>query len=212
MIDRVDRVAPLGGRGRLQALAPMVAFDIAGPLIVYYTLSGSGFSTVGALILSGILPAFGIGLGVRPGRRRYPIGPSLFRRLSREYDERPQYLRTHWRAMTVLGTSHARSLGGHESSIVKIPALQRFAPARSCHQSDETDIERGLANASRTRRLDPEPRGRPAGVDPLLRAHLGVAHPRRVDRAVGRLSRTRRHEGKGHAGVEGIERRSGQVW
>jgi len=58
----------------LQARAPIVIVDIAGPLIVYYTLSGKGFSTLDALILSGILPAFGIGLAVLRHRRLDAIG------------------------------------------------------------------------------------------------------------------------------------------
>jgi hypothetical protein len=41
-----------------------VIFDVAGPLAAYYGLRSAGVSTVGALILSGIPPAFGIGLGV----------------------------------------------------------------------------------------------------------------------------------------------------
>jgi hypothetical protein len=74
MSESVDRTAPVRDRGRLQAVAPMVIFDIAGPLVVYYTLSGNGFSTVDALILSGILPAFGIGLTVLRHRRLDAIG------------------------------------------------------------------------------------------------------------------------------------------
>lgn len=74
MSERVDLAAPARDRGRLQAVAPMVIFDIAGPLIVFYTLSGNGFSTVDALILSGILPAFGIGLTVLRHRRLDAVG------------------------------------------------------------------------------------------------------------------------------------------
>ena len=69
MSERVGVAAPVRDRGRLQAIAPMVIFDIAGPLVVYYTLSANGFSTVDALILSGILPAFGTGLTVLRHRR-----------------------------------------------------------------------------------------------------------------------------------------------
>jgi hypothetical protein len=52
----------------------MVVFDIAGPLVVYYWLSANNFTSVDALILSGVLPACGIGLTVIRHRRLDAIG------------------------------------------------------------------------------------------------------------------------------------------
>jgi hypothetical protein len=65
---------PSDGQSRLGAVAPIVVFDIAGPLVVYYVLTGNGFSTVGALILSGVLPAFEVGLTVIRRHRLDAIG------------------------------------------------------------------------------------------------------------------------------------------
>ncbi len=61
-------------RSRLQAVIPIVVFDIAGPLLVYYALTGNGFSNVGALILSGLLPAGSVILTVSRRRRLDAIG------------------------------------------------------------------------------------------------------------------------------------------
>ncbi len=55
-------------RSRLQSLAPILLFDIAGPLVVYTLLRSNGSSTVVALVVSGILPASGVIL--RFGRQR----------------------------------------------------------------------------------------------------------------------------------------------
>ena len=56
----------------------------------------------------------------------------------------------------------------------------------------------------------PNPGG---GLRELTRcfAHVShAAHPRQVDCAAGRLSRTQHHEGEGRAGAGGIGRKSGQ--
>lgn len=42
---------------RLAALAPIFAFDVAGPLAIYYGARRAGLSTVGSLVISGVLPA-----------------------------------------------------------------------------------------------------------------------------------------------------------
>jgi len=55
-------------------MAPIVAFDVVGPLLVYYWLSANGFSTVDALIVSGALPACNVGLTVLRHRRLDAIG------------------------------------------------------------------------------------------------------------------------------------------
>lgn len=49
-------------RSRLGSLAPILVFDIIGPLALYYGLTIGGASAVPALVLSGVLPAFGIAL------------------------------------------------------------------------------------------------------------------------------------------------------
>ena len=51
-------------RGRLQTLAPIAVFDVIGPLVAYYSLRSAGLSTVTALVLSGVLPAFGVALKI----------------------------------------------------------------------------------------------------------------------------------------------------
>ncbi len=52
----------------------MVVFDIAGPVFVYYWLSANNFTSVDALILSGVLPACGIAITVIRHRRLDAIG------------------------------------------------------------------------------------------------------------------------------------------
>jgi intracellular septation protein A len=62
-------------RDRLRALAPMLFFDIGGPLALYWLLlHAAGTSEVTALIVSGILPAVGMALGVVKKRRIDAIG------------------------------------------------------------------------------------------------------------------------------------------
>jgi hypothetical protein len=55
--------------GRLVPLAKIAIFDLVGPLVTYAVLRSVGMSTVGALILSGVFPAFGVFLGVARDRR-----------------------------------------------------------------------------------------------------------------------------------------------
>jgi hypothetical protein len=71
--DDVD-VTPAQDRGRLQVVAPVVAFDVAGPLAVYYSLRAAGVSTVTSLVLSGVVPAIGLALGVARHRRLDALG------------------------------------------------------------------------------------------------------------------------------------------
>ena len=66
--------APPGRPGRLRSLAPIVIFDTAGPLAVYYGLLTAGMPDLGALIVSGALPALGIVLGAARNRRLDAIG------------------------------------------------------------------------------------------------------------------------------------------
>jgi hypothetical protein len=61
-------------RSRLRALAPVAVFDIAGPLAVYWLLRAAGTAEVTALIVSGILPAIGVAIGIIQHRRIDAIG------------------------------------------------------------------------------------------------------------------------------------------
>jgi len=56
-------------RGRFVPLAKIAIFDLVGPLVTYSVLRSAGMSAVGALILSGVFPAFGVLLGVARDRR-----------------------------------------------------------------------------------------------------------------------------------------------
>jgi hypothetical protein len=53
---------------------PIILFDVVGPLAAYYLLRYAGLSPLPALLLSGVLPVFGISLGVVRNRRLDAIG------------------------------------------------------------------------------------------------------------------------------------------
>ena len=59
---------------RLKSIARIAVFDIAGPLLVYNLLRSNGVSTVAALILSGVLPAAGVIVGIVRHRRVDAVG------------------------------------------------------------------------------------------------------------------------------------------
>jgi hypothetical protein len=61
-------------RSRWQSLAQTAAFDIIGPLATYSLLRAAGQSAVTALVLSGILPAVGVAIGVIRHRSVDAIG------------------------------------------------------------------------------------------------------------------------------------------
>lgn len=63
-----------GNRSRVQSLAMIAVFDIAGPLVAYSLLRSAGHSAVSALVLSGVFPAFGVALGFVRDRRLDAIG------------------------------------------------------------------------------------------------------------------------------------------
>jgi uncharacterized membrane protein (DUF485 family) len=65
---------PLGPPDRLRALAPIIVFDVAGPLAVYYGARAAGMSTVLALVVSGVLPAVRVLATVVQHRRLDAIG------------------------------------------------------------------------------------------------------------------------------------------
>jgi hypothetical protein len=49
--------SPPAGPERLRAFAPILIFDVGGPLAIYFTARAAGASTIIALVMSGILPA-----------------------------------------------------------------------------------------------------------------------------------------------------------
>ncbi|MGH9125975.1 MAG: VC0807 family protein [Acidimicrobiales bacterium] len=55
-------------------LAQILVFDAIGPLLVYYGLRSSGMSSVGALLVSGAVPALGVGVSAVTERRLDLIG------------------------------------------------------------------------------------------------------------------------------------------
>jgi len=50
----------VGGSNRLRSVAMIAVFDIGGPLLAYSLLRSAGFSSVTALVLSGVFPAAGV--------------------------------------------------------------------------------------------------------------------------------------------------------
>ena len=65
---------PRRDRSRFRAVAKIVIFDIAGPLVAYSALRSAGLSTVSALVVSGAFPALGIAAGLVRHRRVDTIG------------------------------------------------------------------------------------------------------------------------------------------
>ena len=59
---------------RLRSIAMIAVFDIAGPLVAYSLLRSAGFSTVTALVLSGVFPAAGVIIGIIQHRRVDAVG------------------------------------------------------------------------------------------------------------------------------------------
>jgi len=59
---------------RLRSVAMIAVFDIAGPLVAYNLLHAHGFSTVAALVLSGVFPAVGVIIGIVKHRRVDAVG------------------------------------------------------------------------------------------------------------------------------------------
>jgi hypothetical protein len=59
---------------RLRQIAMILVFDLGGPLLAYSLLRSAGMSAVAALVISGVLPALGIGIGALADRRLDVIG------------------------------------------------------------------------------------------------------------------------------------------
>ena len=64
----------VGNRSQLQSLAMIGVFDIMGPLVAYSLLRAHGLSTVLALVVSGVFPAFGVLITSVRDRRLDAIG------------------------------------------------------------------------------------------------------------------------------------------
>ncbi len=64
----------MGNSGRLPAVAKIVVFDMAGPLALYWWLRSQGWTAVTALVVSGVLPAVGVVLGIARKRRVDVVG------------------------------------------------------------------------------------------------------------------------------------------
>ena len=66
--------SPVHDRSRLQSVAMIAVFDVAGPLVAYQLLRSAGHSEVSALVLSGILPALGVLINLVRRRRVDAVG------------------------------------------------------------------------------------------------------------------------------------------
>ena len=74
MTNNVPQQQPAHNRNRLEALAMIAVFDIAGPLVAYSLLRSAGQRAVPALLLSGVFPALGVVLGFARRRRVDAVG------------------------------------------------------------------------------------------------------------------------------------------
>jgi hypothetical protein len=59
---------------RLRQIAMILVFDLGGPLLAYSLLRSAGMSVVASLVISGVLPALGIGISALADRRVDVIG------------------------------------------------------------------------------------------------------------------------------------------
>ncbi len=74
MRNNVPQQPPARLRNRLEPLAMIAVFDIAGPLVTYSMVRSAGLGAVPALPLSGIFPALGVLLGFARHRRVDAVG------------------------------------------------------------------------------------------------------------------------------------------
>ncbi len=70
----MSAVAKPRARSQLRSLAPIVVFDMAGPLVTYQLLRNNGHSEVTSLVLSGVFPIFGVLLTLVRQRRLDVVG------------------------------------------------------------------------------------------------------------------------------------------
>ncbi|HEY1325006.1 MAG TPA: hypothetical protein VGF32_32430 [Streptosporangiaceae bacterium] len=59
---------------RLRQITMILVFDLGGPLLAYSLLRSAGMSAVASLVISGVLPALGIGISALADRRVDVIG------------------------------------------------------------------------------------------------------------------------------------------
>jgi hypothetical protein len=74
MTTNTQSAIPARNRSRLWSAAKIVIFDIAGPLAAYQLLRSDGFSSVLALVLSGVLPGVAVLGGLIRRRRLDAVG------------------------------------------------------------------------------------------------------------------------------------------
>lgn len=74
MTTTTQSAIPVRDRSRLWSAAKIVIFDIAGPLAAYQLLRSDGFSSVSALVLSGVLPGVAVLGGLIRRRRLDAVG------------------------------------------------------------------------------------------------------------------------------------------
>jgi hypothetical protein len=74
MRNNVLQQPPAHLRNRLEPLAMIAVFDIAGPLATYSMVRSAGLGAVPALLLSGVFPALGVLLGFARHRRVDTVG------------------------------------------------------------------------------------------------------------------------------------------
>ena len=70
MTTSTQPTASTRNRSRLWAVAQLVIFDTAGPLVAYQLLHSAGLSAVSALVLSGVLPGIAVLGGFLRTQRR----------------------------------------------------------------------------------------------------------------------------------------------
>lgn len=61
-------------RDRLRPILKVLILDIAAPLVTYNLLRSAGMTTVAALVLSGVVPAFGVAAGIIRHHRLEVVG------------------------------------------------------------------------------------------------------------------------------------------
>jgi hypothetical protein len=74
MSNNLPQPPPARLRNRLEPLAMIAVFDIAGPLVTYSMVRSAGLGAVPALLLSGVFPALGVLLGFARHRRVDAVG------------------------------------------------------------------------------------------------------------------------------------------
>jgi len=74
MTTSTQSTASTRNRSRLWAVAQIVIFDTAGPLVAYQMLRSAGLSSVSALVLSGVLPGVAVLGGLVRHRRLDAVG------------------------------------------------------------------------------------------------------------------------------------------